>query len=164
MEALRSCLNMKVFVDTDDDLRLARRCASPPARGARLRRESSAAAAPCRLLAGRSPGEGRGRLFDANAPKRAGSACCHAVSALAGGAEPSPCAALVSGRVARARGRHTKACHALSCRLRTSTAPMLGRRRRRPPVRGARAHELRARLGRAEYSGTWRCAGATSRA
>lgn len=27
MEALRGCLNMKVFVDTDDDLRLARRCA-----------------------------------------------------------------------------------------------------------------------------------------
>lgn len=26
MEALRGCLNMKVFVDTDDDLRLARRC------------------------------------------------------------------------------------------------------------------------------------------
>ena len=30
MEALRGCLNMKVFVDTDDDLRLARRCACPP--------------------------------------------------------------------------------------------------------------------------------------
>ena len=27
MEALRGCLNMKIFVDTDDDLRLARRCA-----------------------------------------------------------------------------------------------------------------------------------------
>ena len=26
MEALRGCLNMKIFVDTDDDLRLARRC------------------------------------------------------------------------------------------------------------------------------------------
>ena len=31
MEALRGCLNMKIFVDTDDDLRLARRCAAAAA-------------------------------------------------------------------------------------------------------------------------------------
>jgi hypothetical protein len=100
MEALRSCLNMKVFVDTDDDLRLARRCARPLARAASA---SAAGAATRPLLAGRGPGERGGRLSDATPPrKRAGSARCDDRSAHPGGVEPSPCAALASG-VSRAR-------------------------------------------------------------
>lgn len=30
MERIRNLLNMKIFVDTDDDVRLARRCSPPP--------------------------------------------------------------------------------------------------------------------------------------